>query len=405
VSVADKSSENKYDNLLAKRAAGAVARGIGAPTQKMIAFTYGLPDEDSFPFNDLAAAATKTIMEDGKTIFQYGAPRTLAAYILESLRLEEDTTIAPTQIAVTAGSSQAISLVARVLLDPGDVILCEEFTWNGALHIFKNAETTVIPVEMDEGGLIPEKVEAKILELQAQGIKPKFIYTIPTFQNPTGSTMSVERRLALLDIAEKYDTLILEDHAYHGLAFEGDTPPTLFTLDHERKLGRVLHCRTFSKILAAGMRLGWVAGPEDLMVRLTGLKDDGGTNPFAGYIAATYAQENRLRNHIQDLVKIYRQRRDLMVAALDKHLAGTGVTWNVPAGGFFIWLKLPEGLDSGALLPKAQEAGVNYLPGTSVVPQGVDGKSYIRLSYSFVKDEEIEPGVAALAKTIKESLA
>jgi 2-aminoadipate transaminase len=212
--------------------------------------------------------------------------------------------------------------------------------------------------------------------------------------------MNIERRLQLLEVAERYETLILEDDAYHGLLFEGEVPPWVWTLD---KKGLVLHCGTFSKTLSAGMRLGWLGGPADLVNKVANLRDDGGSSPFSGYIAAKFCENGRLERHTQQLTDLYRRKRDRMLAGLERYMPD-GTRWTNPQGGFFIWLELPDGIDTVKMLSKAVAAGVNYLPGVACFASG-KGKNTIRLAFSFVKLEQIDPGMRILGEVIKAELA
>jgi 2-aminoadipate transaminase len=202
-----------------------------------------------------------------------------------------------------------------------------------------------------------------------------------------------------LEVAARHRVLILEDDAYHGLLYEGEVPPWLWTLDDR---GLVLHCGTLSKTLATGIRLGWVGGPANLIALITALKDDGGTSPFAGYIAAQYAQNGRLEQHTKTLIELYGRKRDRMLAGLERYMP-QGVRWTHPQGGFFIWLELPRGLDTGKFLSKALAAGVSYVPGARCFASG-SGQNCIRLSFSFVKLDQIELGIHILAEVIKAEL-
>jgi 2-aminoadipate transaminase len=230
---------------------------------------------------------------------------------------------------------------------------------------------------------------------------PKLIYTIPTFQNPSGATLMESRRERLVELARHYRTVLLEDDAYSELRFEGEALRSLYARDPE---GTVIQVRTFSKILAAGLRLGYVVSPRELLPRLLPLKVDVGTSPFAAHLATTFAGDgpgamDRLQAHIQILRNVYRDRRDAMLGALEEY-APPGVRWTVPHGGFFTWLTLPEGMDAGALLPRATEAGVTYIPGASYFARA-SGVRYLRLAFSYLPPDQLVEGVRRLCGVLQ----
>jgi 2-aminoadipate transaminase len=383
------------DSLLAHRAAAVnPAPGPSAP-RDIISFIYGLPAEEAFPAQEIGEAAVWVMREQYTAALQYNHPRTLVEYLVNYIEKDQGLKLNATNILMTNGSSNALGLMCRLMIDPGDVVVVEAPTFLGAVSTFRKNEAEIAEVPMDDEGMDVDALEKVLAELKAAGKKVKFIYTIPTFQNPTGVTMGLERRKRMLELAEQYQTLILEDDAYHGLVFEGEVPPWLWTLDTK---GLVIHCGTFSKTLAAGMRLGWMGGPADLLARVAALKDDGGTSPFSGYIAAKFAENGRLEKHTQVLIDLYRRKRDRMLAGLERYMP-EGVRWTNPTGGFFIWVELPESVDTGKMLSKAMAAGVNYLPGTACFAGG-KGTNCIRLAFSFVKLEQIEPGMRKLGEII-----
>lgn len=388
------------NELLAHRAA-TIPTSIAMQTPpNMISFRFGLPDEDSFPAAELAQAAAEVMRTQAHAALQYGSPRPLVDYLVKEIAKDQGLQITADNLLITAGSSQALSLACRLLIDPGDYIIVEAPTFMGAVRTFETAEAQLVEVTVDEDGMKIDELDAKLSELKAAGKPVKFIYTIPTFQNPMGVTMTLERRQQLLGVAARHQVMILEDDAYAGLLYEGEVPPWLWTLD---STGIVLHCGTFSKTLAAGMRLGWVGGRPELVAKINALKDDGGTNPFSGYTAAKFAEEGRLDKHKQRLIEIYRKKRDRMMAALERYMPD-GSRWTNPQGGFFIWLELPESIDTVKISKRAIEAGVNYLPGPACFASG-KGRNSIRLAFSFVKLEQIEPGLRILGDIIRQELA
>jgi 2-aminoadipate transaminase len=392
-----------YTELLSQRALEASAPGGAAFSRfspDTVMLTAGMPDEDSFPLEALSKKAEKAILEVGKQILQYGQPRELTAWVADFMSREEAVEVKPENILLTCGSSQALGLACRAFINPGDYIIVEAPSFMGALRTFRNAEAKLAEVPMGEDGLDLAALEAKLAELKSQGKTVKFIYTIPTFHNPTGTTMGLEARQKLIDLAVKYNVMILEDDAYHSLLYEGEVPPTIYSLDLKRGTGRVVHCRTFSKILAAGWRLGWVAATPEVIQKILALKDDGATNLLGSYVAFSFARDGELEEHIKKLRVIYKQKRDRMMAALERYMP-EGVRWTNPQGGFFIWLTLPEQIDSVAMLKKAAEAKVVYLPGTSCYIEPASGKNTIRLSFSFLKLAQVEPSIRKLGELLE----
>jgi 2-aminoadipate transaminase len=373
--------------------------GFSGPSDR-INFTGGFPDPESLPAARIAAATARAMEKNGKWALQYGAAVGYTG-LIDQLRtkLSRDNGVAAERenVLITAGASQAIDLVCSAMLNPGDVVLSEEPTWMGAVRIFKAHNATCVGVPVDNEGMRLDILETRLREFKAKGIQPKLIYVIPTFQNPTGVTTPLHRRLRLLELAKEYNVAIMEDDAYFDLRFSGERIPMLITLDDA---GLVIYTGTFSKIMSAGMRLGWVVGPALLIEKAAKLKADGGTSPFTSNVAAEYAASGELAEHIVDLVDIYRRRRDTMAEALKTEMP-EGVEWTEPNGGFFMWLTLPEGCDSVAMLPEARAHGVEFLPGTGCYFDG-SGRSNIRLSFSFSDEEAIRRGVKILAGIIRE---
>jgi 2-aminoadipate transaminase len=373
--------------------------GFSGPSDR-INFTGGFPDPESLPAARIAAATARAMEKNGKWALQYGAAVGYAGLIDQlrtKLSRDNGVTAERENILITAGASQAIDLVCSAMLNPGDVVLSEEPTWMGAVRIFKAHNATCVGVPVDNEGMRLDILETRLAEFKAQGIQPKLIYVIPTFQNPTGVTTPLHRRLRLLELAKEYNVAIMEDDAYFDLRFSGERIPMLITLDDA---GLVIYTGTFSKIMSAGMRLGWVVGPALLIEKAAKLKADGGTSPFTSNVAAEYAASGELAEHIVDLVEIYRRRRDTMAEALKTEMP-EGVEWTEPNGGFFMWLTLPAGCDSVAMLPEARAHGVEFLPGTGCFFDG-SGRSNIRLSFSFSDEEAIQRGVKILAGIIRE---
>jgi 2-aminoadipate transaminase len=387
-------------NLLADRAAK-----VGQPfsmvmPENMIAFVYGLPDNGAFPADEIAEITAKVMQDNPIESLRYGSAVGLAEWLVEKVAKEQAMPgLSPANFLITVGSSQAIDLICRLLIDNGDYIVVEAPTFLGALRTFRQAGAQVAEAAMDDEGLDIADLERVISGLKAEGKRVKFIYTIPTFQNPTGRTMGAERRRELLEVAARHEVIVVEDDAYHGLLYEGEVPPWVWAMDDK---GIVLHTGTFSKTLAPGMRLGWVGGAKELIVKMAGLKEDGDTSPFAGYIASRYAFEGGLELHIKKLVDLYKRKRDRMLAALERYMPD-GARWTNPQGGFFIWVELPESIDTAKILSKASEIGVNYLPGSACFASG-RGKNSLRLAFSYVPLEQIEPGIRKLGEIFAQEI-
>ena len=387
--------------LFARRVASAgptLMRAGAAGTAGVIPLTYGFPDPASFPVAEVIESTRAVLETRPSEALQYG-PIAGAGPLLDVLVAKlagEGIAVTSDNLLVTAGGSQGIDIVTHLVIDPGDAMLVEAPTFIGALQTFRNAEARIFEVPLDDHGLDVDALEARLASLAAEGVHPKLLYTIPTFQNPAGVTLSRDRRHRLVALAKRHGFLILEDDAYSELRFDGEPLPSLYSLDPE---GHVVQVRTFSKILAAGLRLGYVVAPAALHSRLLQLKVDVGTSPFGSHVTASYATDGstltgRLDAHVRDLQAIYRERRDAMLGALAE-FAPDGVTWTVPQGGFFTWVTLPEGLDAVDLLPKARAAGVDYIPGPSYFAAG-GGRRHVRLAFSFLPPPDLVEGVRRL---------
>lgn len=382
----------------ARRVAPGAPQGRGLSPDR-VNFAGGAPDPKSMPTKAMGEAAVRAMEKNGQWALQYGAATGysgLVEQLLIKLKRDNGVDVRPENVLITAGASQAIDLVCDALIDPGDVILTEAPTFLGALRLFNAHRAEIVGIPMDDQGMKMDHLEAKLADLKAQGVRPKLIYVIPTFQNPTGVTTPLERRRRILALAKEYNVAVLEDDAYFDLRFSGERLPMLTTLDDA---GLVIYTGTFSKIIGAGLRLGWIIGPESLITKVAKLKPDGGTSPFASHIVAEYAP-SQLEDHVKELVRVYRNRRDTMINALTEEMPAS-VQWTEPEGGFFVWLTLPEGADALAIQPEAAAHGVDFMPGTVFYADG-QGRRNIRLAYSFTDEEAIQRGVKILAGIIRE---
>jgi 2-aminoadipate transaminase len=394
------SSDAPITHLLSRRARDLPAPRMGDPREsaELISFFAGFPDPGSLPTEEIIAATTVVLRREGEWALQYGNGRGypgLADAILAKLQRDQGITASRDQILITAGASQALGLVIDAVIDWGDTVITEAPTWSGAVRAFQTVGARAVSVPVDEEGTDTAALESRLAELREAGVTPKFIYVISNFQNPSGVSTTLARRERIVELAHEYETLILEDDAYADLRYEGENIPSLFTLDER---GTTLSLGTLSKTLGAGMRLGWVLGNPALIGKLAVLKIDGGTNVFGSHVAAEWLPRH-LAAHVAHLRSIYHRRRDLMLASLERHMPD-GVTWTRPEGGFFIWVTLPEGVDTTRLLPQAKECGVEFLPGRSCY---VDdrGANELRLSYSFARDDQIDEGIRIIAEIVR----
>jgi DNA-binding transcriptional MocR family regulator len=302
---------------------------------------------------------------------------------------------------VTVGGQQALDLVARLFLDPGDVVLAEGPTYVGALGAFQAAQARVVHVAMDDDGLIPEALAAAIAEVAAAGARAKFLYTIPTYQNPAGVTLTEPRRERVLDICERAGLLVVEDDPYGQLGFEGEAPAPL----RARRRDGVFYLSTFSKTFAPGFRVGWVLAPHAVREKLVIASEAQILCPsaFAQAAVTAYLTSMPWREQLKTYREVYRERRDALLAALDAQMPD-GTRWTRPGGGLFVWATLPGGLDAKAMVPRALGARVAYVPGTGFYADG-SGTANLRLNFSFSAPDRIREGVRRLAGVVEQELS
>lgn len=392
------------DQLFSQRALtvtpAPLLQGMDSVGEK-ISFTFGFPDPASLPASEVAAVTTQVLAERGKAALQYGDNNGYSGLIdalLAKLKRDQGIVAKRENILVTAGGSQAIALLLDTFVNWGDTICSEMPTWLGAVDAFRNVGANVVSIPVDDHGTDVEALGRELARLRVEGITPKFVYVISNFQNPTGVTMTLERRQALLDLVHEAGTMLIEDDAYFDLRYGGENLPAIYSLDNA---GSVIYMGTLSKTMGPGMRLGWIVAPAEVIQRISALKVDGGTNVFGAHVAADWLPQGLLP-HVARLREVYHRRRDIMLAALEQHMP-EGVTWTVPDGGFFIWVTLPEGVDTTRMHPQVRELGVEYLPGATCFTDG-SGANQLRLSFSFVEDDRIEQGVRTIADVIRGEL-
>ena len=396
-------SPRNLEALLSKRAADLPGPRFGDPRKsaELISFFSGFPDPGSLPAAEVAAATVRALEKDGQWALQYGnwaGYQGLVDVLLAKLKRDQGIVAGRENVLITAGGSQAMGLVLDALVDWGDTVITEAPTWMGAVRAFANVGARPVAVPVDDQGTDTAALERELARLRDEGVQPKLIYVISNFQNPSGISTTRARRERIVELAHEHGTLILEDDAYSDLRYGGERIPPIYALDDG---GATMYLGTFSKIMGAGMRLGWLIADPEIIRRLTVLKVDGCTNVFGSHVAAEWVPEH-LEAHVAELKAIYHRRRDLMLDALERHMP-PGTTWTRPDGGFFIWVTFPEGIDTTRMLPQARERGVEFAPGPIFYVDG-QGTDQLRLSYSFVRDEQVEPGIRIIGEIARGEL-
>jgi len=373
-----------------------------AASTSLLSFYYGRPDPAAFPTSELLGAIRRTLQHHLPAALLYGpeqGPSLLLEEICRKVAREEGLALSPEQVFISAGASQALDIICRLWAKPGDVVLVGAPTYHEALALLRDYPIRLESVPLDDEGIDVQKLESTLLRLPRSGAKVAFLYAIPTFQNPSGVTMSLRRRKDLVTLAGKHDLWLVEDDVYRDLCFEGTVPPSLFELANGKS---VLRLGSFSKILAPGLRLGWVIAESAAITRLAGAGlrlSAGGANPFAAYAVAEFCRAGHLEQHIRKLVDVYRARRDALLNVLARSMP-PGVTWSTPQGGFFVWLTLPELLNADQVAQAALQHHVRFLPGDAFFADG--GATHnIRLPFSYLQPEDIERGLHVLAEVIR----
>ncbi|MDO5533564.1 MAG: PLP-dependent aminotransferase family protein [Propionibacteriaceae bacterium] len=368
---------------------------------EVVSLAGGMPNITDLPLGDLGATFDELIQSKGVQAMQYGSGQGelfMREKIVEVMA-EEAIHANADDIVITCGSQQALDLVTRIFIDPGDVILCEAPSYVGAMGTFNAYQAQIHHVEMDEHGLVPDALRQAVVALRAAGKAVKFLYTIPNFNNPTGITQPLERRREVLAVARELDVLVVEDNPYGLLTLEGQPIDAMRSMDDQ-----VIYLGSFSKTFAPGFRIGWVLAPHAVRERLTIAQEAAVLSPpvFSQFAISTYLDRFDWRGQIESFRGMYRARRDAMLAGLEAHMP-PGTTWTTPNGGFFVWVTLPEGIDSQALLPRAVNERVAYVPGTAFYADGF-GSRNMRLSFCFPTPERILEGTRRLGKAIADEL-
>jgi 2-aminoadipate transaminase len=370
---------------------------------EVISLAGGLPDTSTFPPESFAAQMTKIAQESSAAALQYGPTGGFAETkeCIGELMRAENMDPDPDDIVVTTGGQQAIDLIAKTLVDPGDVVIAEAPTYPGAVPVFCAYEAETLQVEVDDEGMRIDALEELLERLAREGTRPKFVYTVPSFQNPAGVTMSAERRRRLVAVARERELLVVEDNPYGLLRYAGDPLETLYSLDGG---DYVVYLGTFSKILSPGIRLGWLCAPPPIVEKVVLGKQasDLCTSTLTQYFVREYFAEGRWREYIADLCGVYSERRDAMLEALERHFP-PGASWSTPDGGLFLWATLPDYIDTTDLLAKALRENVAFVPGAAAYVDGRGGSS-MRLNFSASEPDEIREGIRRIGKVISEQV-
>jgi 2-aminoadipate transaminase len=399
---------NSIDHFLSQSARGmkrSAIREILKLLQKpgMISFAGGLPSPETFPVNDLKEIALEVLEKEGAFALQYSTTEgdPLLRQMLVDRHNRQGLNIGIENIVITTGSQQALDLIARIFIDPGDNVLCGLPSYLGGINAFVSYGAKMKGIPLDDHGMRPEELEKVIITLKELGRKIKFIYLIPDFQNPAGITLPESRRLKIIEIAEKHDLLIVEDSPYREIRFEGKSQQQMYGLD---RTGRVITLCTFSKIFAPGFRVGWVIGQPLILDKIVLAKQtaDLCTSAFLQRILARYIEKGLLEINLPKTILLYRERRDFMLHCLTRYMPDE-VIWTKPEGGLFLFVTMPARLNAASVLKKAIDHNVAFVDGSTFFCND-QGHNTMRINFSYSDRAEIEAGVERLSKVIKAEL-
>ena len=366
-------------------------------------FVGGNNDPDQIPIEGLVEAAASVLRREGPKLAIYnlgmgpqGYPG-LRQFVADRCRRLRGIEAAIEDVTIVTGSGQGLDMISRLLIDPGDIVLCEEFCYQGAMRRFRQLGATLEAMKLDDDGIVIDALAAQLAAMKQAGKLPKFIYTIPTIQNPTASILPLDRRLALLKLAREYNVAIFEDECYADLLWEGvEAPPALYALDP----GCVIHLGSFSKSLAPALRLGYIVADWEIMRRLLPLKGDSGTGALDQMVVAEYFSKH-FDSHMTHLNGVLHDKLNVMVEAVHREFGASAECW-APKGGIFLWIKLPEGIDNRKLLAPAAKAGIIFNEGPAWAVSAANSASHLRLCFAMPDKQTIRDGVAALAQVCYE---
>jgi len=374
-----------------------------ASRPEIVSLAGGMPNLSALPMEMMAEVIKELILTNGSEALQYGSGQghpKLREQICDVMALE-GIRANPDDVVITTGSQQALDLISRIFIDPGDVVLVEAPSYVGALGTFRQYEASVVHVEMDNDGLVPNSLRAAIKSLRAAGRKIKFLYLIPNYQNPTGVCLPADRRTEILSICREEEIFVVEDNPYGLLGFDKPSPNAMRAEDSEN----VIYLGSFSKTIAPGLRVGWALVPQSLKDKLVISSESSILCPsnFTQLTISSYLADQPWRDQIASFCDLYKARRDAMLESLEQHFPAEA-TWTKPGGGFYVWVNLPAEIDTKALVPKAIVAKVAYVPGSAFYADGL-GSWSMRLSYCHPTPGRIREGVKALGGVIKQEMS
>jgi 2-aminoadipate transaminase len=371
--------------------------------KKLISLTGGSYDPGSVPYEPVKEILAEASVEDWQEILQYGNTtgsqelRQEISKFMAGHGIEADP---GKEIMVTCGSQQVLDVISRVFIDPGDVVVVGSPTYLGALSAFKQFHPEIRTVLIDADGMNPEALEAELKKLHSEGKTTKLLYMVPSFQNPTGTMLTVERRKRVLELAEEHDFLVVEDNPYGYISFDQPMPTPMAGMD---KASRVLYTSTFSKIVSPGLRIGWLKARGEFISKMAEAKSNINicNDGLSTYVAAGLFKRGAVEAQIPRVTEVYRRKRDLMLEAMDARFPEEA-EWNDPKGGLFLWVKMPERLNTTEMITEAVQNGVAYIPGSNFFAKPVH--NYIRLNYSYPSEDDIVEGIQILGGMLKEKL-
>jgi 2-aminoadipate transaminase len=376
-----------------------------AQDPEIISFAGGLPNPDSFPIDDLNSVISTVMRNDGKKALQYGTTKgmpELRESIAERAQKDGIADVDAENVIIMSGSQQALDTVGKIFLNPGDMALVGLPTYLGGINAFRSYESNLEGIPLDKDGLRMDVLEEKLTEMRTEDITPKFIYVVPTFQNPAGVNMPEKRRKQLVDIANEFDIVIIEDDPYGKLRYDSDHIKPIKAFDDE---GRVIYMSTFSKILSPGFRLAWTIASDEITRKMVICKQalDLCTNTFTQFIANEFIRQGSLDLHIMKICEMYKPKRDVMMKSIDQYFPD-GYECNKPHGGMFAWATLPEGIDTETMFLDAIKNKVAYVHGKAFHVDGGGARS-LRLNFSYSSDDKIEEGIKRLGSVIEGRLS
>lgn len=390
----------------AKRMKASEIRELLKLTQRsdIISFAGGLPNPLTFPIQDIEKACVRVLKEEPELALQYGTTEGYAPlrHELAAMMKKDGSHYSADHFLITNGSQQGLDLLGKVFLNQGDKVLVSNPTYLGALSAFNTYNCEYVAVSSDREGMRVDALEETLVRLKKRGERAKFLYTVPTFMNPTGTVMPAARRRKVLDLAHEHDILVVEDDPYGKLRFDGDAVPLLASMDKE---DRVVYLGTFSKILVPGFRLAWAAGPEAVVRKMVIAKQavDLCTNAYTQFVTADLMKDGLIDRHLPKIISLYRKKRDIMLKTMEATFPKENTSWTRSQGGLFSWAELPMGVDTEAMLNDAIAAKVAYVPGRPFHIDGT-GKNTMRLNFSHPTDEKVKEGVERLAAVVNNAV-